>query len=97
MKKTLFALLACCGILSAKTDISFLPYVDTEHPERYHLSMDSAPLICHTAHPHFKIFYFDNYGEVNVIFKVSCIKVDEMGVYFEKADILGKKVCQKKK
>jgi len=97
MKHLAIALLALCSTSAAFAGPSYLPFEDEKHPERYHLDIDTPPIACHTAHPHFKVYYFDEEGRMAAVYRVKLVRIDDMGVYFNKSDIIRVKKCHQKK
>lgn len=85
--------LVLCTLCVAKVqaeDKSFLPFQNPKHTKRYYTDIAHPPMMCYTAHPHFRFFYFDDYNDLQVVYKVKCIRIDKMGVYFVKSDIISK-------
>lgn len=84
--------LALCVLCVGKIygdDRSYLPFVDEKHPTRYYLFMTPPPMLYYGPDAHFKIYYLDSEtNEIQKIFKVKRISMDEKGCYFLEKDII---------
>lgn len=94
MKYLTLALLALCSTAKA-CDTSFLPFQDEKHPERYHMNLGTPPIACQGPNAHFSIYYFDDENRIEAMFEVKSIRIDDRGIYFNKSDIISKKICKK--
>ena len=56
--------------------------------KRYHIPPNHRPLACVTHNPCFKIFFKDSHYQEYRFLKVKLIRIDSVGMYFLKKDII---------